>query len=338
MESPCICDARFLPGTGLSASNPLNAQSLSAGKSRPNLSVKTHTVVGLGEVLWDVFPEGKQLGGAPANFAYMTNLLGDRGIVASRIGNDALGDAISGRLSGLGLDPSFLQVDSAHPTGTVKVQVDRDGQPRFKISESVAWDFLEWTPEWHGLAEKADAVCFGSLAQRAQQSRATIGAFLAAAHPGTVRIFDVNLRQTFYSAEILAESANRADVIKLNQEELPRVMELLGHPYDGEETSARRLRQAYCLKLVCVTRGAKGSLLVSETACHEHPGYRVTVADTVGAGDAFTAGLVHHLLRGASLPTMNEAANRIGAWVAGQVGATPAPDESQLRRIRAASG
>ena len=292
-------------------------------------------VVGLGEVLWDLFPEGKQLGGAPANFAYITNLLGDRGIIASRVGHDALGDEIQQRLGTLGLESSYLQLDSARPTGTVRVRVDQDGQARFEITDMVAWDFLEWTPAWESLAQQADAICFGSLAQRSPASRETIHKFLGAARPGTARIFDVNLRQAFYSAKVLSESLKFADIAKLNAEELPRVVELLGIPHHGEQPSAERLRFAYGLKLVCVTRGAQGSLLVSEFERHEHPGFRVQVADTVGAGDAFTAALVHHFLRGAGLATMNEAANRIGAWVTSCVGATPSSDDVQLRRILA---
>jgi len=292
-------------------------------------------VVGLGEVLWDLFPEGKQLGGAPANFAYITNLLGDRGIIASRVGHDALGDEIQQRLGTLGLESSYLQLDSARPTGTVRVRVDQDGQARFEITDMVAWDFLEWTPAWESLAQQADAICFGSLAQRSPASRETIHKFLGAARPGTARIFDVNLRQAFYSAKVLSESLKFADIAKLNAEELPRVVELLGIPHHGEQPSAERLRFAYGLKLVCVTRGARGSFLVSEFERHEHPGFRVQVADTVGAGDAFTAALVHHFLRGAGLAAMNEAANRIGAWVASCVGATPSSDDVQLRRILA---
>jgi len=292
-------------------------------------------VVGLGEVLWDLFPEGKQLGGAPANFAYITNLLGDRGIIASRVGADALGNDIQQKLGTLGLESSYLQSDSARPTGTVRVRVDQDGQARFEITDMVAWDFLEWTPAWESLAQQADAICFGSLAQRSPASRETIHKFLGAARPGTARIFDVNLRQAFYSAKALSESLKFADIAKLNAEELPHVVELLGIPHHGEQPSAERLRFAYGLKLVCVTRGAQGSLLVSEFERHEHPGFRVQVADTVGAGDAFTAALVHHFLRGARLAAMNEAANRIGAWVASCVGATPSSDDVQLRRILA---
>ncbi len=296
---------------------------------------RAFNVIGLGEVLWDMFPEGQQLGGAPANFAYITNLLGDCGIVASRIGRDALGEEACLQLTKLGLQTSYIQTDDAHSTGTVKVQVDAQGQPSFAITEGVAWDFMAWTPEWEALAEKADAVCFGSLAQRSAVSRATIHKFLAAAKAKATLVFDVNLRQHFFSGEALEDSIQLADIIKMNHEELPRVAQLLGAPASEEIVSAQWLRREYDLRLVCVTRGAKGSLLVSENNVHEHPGFRAIVADTVGAGDAFTAGLIHHFLRGAPLAVMNEAANRLGAWVASQRGATLAPEDAQLKHVRA---
>ncbi len=297
------------------------------------MTTRNFIVVGLGEVLWDIFPGGKQLGGAPTNFAYITNLLGDDGVVASRVGADDLGREARRAIEKLQLRTSHLQLDSEHPTGTVKVQVDAAGQPKFEISENVAWDFLNWTPEWNALALQAHAVCFGSLAQRSPVSRQTIREFVKATSPGATRIFDVNLRQAFFSAEVLAESVKCADIVKLNEDELPRVMALLGQKHHSEESSAENLLRAFGLKLVCVTRGAKGSLLVSEAGSHHHPGYSVKVADTVGAGDAFTAGLVHQYLRGSPLAAMNEAANRVGSWVASQVGGTPAPNAAQLREI-----
>jgi fructokinase len=301
------------------------------------MAANTYTIVGLGELLWDLFPEGKQLGGAPANSAYMISLLGDVGIVASRVGSDDFGREARLRLEQLGLRTSFIQTDTAHKTGTVRVQVDPTGQPTFQIAESVAWDFFEWTSDWRSLAEAVDAVCFGSLAQRASASRDTIRAFLAAVRPKSIRVFDVNLRQSFYSAEILSESMKLADIVKVNHDELPIVAKLLGLPFIYDEgRAAEWLRQEFGAKLVCITRGAKGSLLVGAQETSEHPGYRVHVADTVGAGDAFTAALVYHYLRSASVATLNEAANRMGAWVASQVGATPPRDEFHLEKVRSA--
>src|SRR6202048_4059330 len=200
---------------------------------------KNYTTVGLGELLWDMFPEGKQLGGAPANFAYMTRLLGDEGIVASRVGTDALGRAAGRRLERLGLRTTHIQLDPTYPTGTVKVQVDPTGQPTFEIAQSVAWDFFEWTPEWERLAATTDAVCFGSLAQRSPQSRATHRAFLKEVRRGTTRVFDVNLRQAFYSADTLAESMKLTDIVKLNQEELAIVVRLLACEFLNAERAAR---------------------------------------------------------------------------------------------------
>ena len=286
-------------------------------------------VVGLGEVLWDSFPERTCLGGAPANFAYITTLMGDQGIVASRVGEDSRGVEALQRMEELGLDMDHVQTDREHPTGTVNVKIDVQGFAQYEIKQPVAWDFLEWTPEWQQLAERTDAVCFGSLAQRSEQSRATIRDFLQAA-AGAVRIFDVNLRQSYYSQDILAESMKLADIVKLNDEELPKIMSLSKLKHQDERSSAQRLMDAYQLMLVCVTRGGRGSLLVQGAEVSEHGGFRVKVADTVGSGDAFTAGLVHEYLHGASLDLMNEVANLVGAWVASEVGAMPTPKRGAL--------
>jgi fructokinase len=287
-------------------------------------------VVGLGEVLWDYLPEGTSLGGAPANFAYITSLMGDRGIVASRVGEDSLGVEALQRMEEQGLDIDHVQTDRQLPTGTVKVQVDGKGTARYEIAQPAAWDALQWTPEWQGLAEKADAVCFGSLAQRSDESRATIRRFLSATSARTVKIFDVNLRQSYYSQEVLAESMRLADIVKLNDEELPKVMSLNKTPHRDDLWSAQWLIRTYDLNLVCITRGGRGSLLARGQDSSEHPGFRVHVADTVGSGDAFTAGLVHEYLQGASLGLMNEVANLVGAWVASEVGAMPAPKRGAL--------
>jgi fructokinase len=295
-------------------------------------------IVGLGELLWDLFPAGKQLGGAPANFAYITSLLGDIGIPASRVGRDPLGDESLQRLSELGLNPGFVQQDSNYATGIVKVEVDPAGQPKFEILRPVAWDFLEFTPDWQGLAQKADAVCFGSLAQRSPQSRTTILSFLHAMRPSAVRIFDVNLRQNFYSRQVLEESLALATLVKLNHEELPKIMDLLGLDLGSEEKCAGRLLSLHDLEMVCVTRGVRGSLLISRDGRSEHEGFRVRVADTVGAGDAFTAALAHGYLRGASLDEINFTANRVGAWVASESGATPALKAGSLERTLAEVG
>ena len=295
-------------------------------------------VVGLGELLWDLFPHGKQLGGAPANFAYITALLGDSGIVASRVGDDRLGQEALWHLKSCGLDINRIQRDLAHPTGTVKVAVDSLGQPEYRIAENVAWDFMEFSEDWISLARSAHAVCFGSLAQRNPVSRAAIRAFLSALPSFAIGIFDVNLRQSYFSPEILRDSARHAKVLKLNHEEFPRFLDLLQCPLKNSERSdvgaARWLCRELGIRIVCITRGGAGSMLVTPESHHEHPGYSVKIADTVGAGDAFTAALVHHALRGSSLAAMNAAANRMGAWVASQEGATPAPDPAILAEVR----
>jgi fructokinase len=294
---------------------------------------KKFTVVGLGEVLWDLLPAGMQLGGAPSNFAYISGLLGDRGIVASRVGNDALGRKAMERLTSFGREGSFVQRDGLHPTGTVDVRLDRRGQPRFTIHEDVAWDFLSWTESWKRLARSADAVCFGTLAQRAPRSRRAIAQFLRITR--AVRVFDVNLRQSFYAAEVLRESIGMATIVKMNDDELRVILKLLGVEAREQKLGAMRLLE-FGPKLVCVTRGNQGSLLAGERGVVEHRGFSVLVKDTVGSGDAFTAGLVHAYLRGASLEEMSEAANRMGSWVATQEGGTPAIGKKQLREELAA--
>ncbi len=295
--------------------------------------MKQFTIVGLGEVLWDVFPTHKQLGGAPTNFAYISSVLGNNGVVASRIGADGLGEEARERVCVLGLNDSFLQVDRQHPTGTVRVEV-MDGQPKFEIIQPVAWDFLEWTPQWEELSKDADAVCFGSLAQRNPVSRDTIRRFVGSVKPGAVRVFDINLRQSYFSQQVLKESTANADILKLSHEEVATACEMFGAPSFEKLGFARWLCREYSLKLVCITCGAVGSVLVRDAEHHQHPGYPVQVADTVGAGDAFTAALVHHYLRGSSLADMNDAANRMGSLVASKAGATPSFTAEEVDAVR----
>jgi len=290
-------------------------------------------IAGIGEALWDVLPAGRQIGGAPANFAYISSLLGNRGVIASRVGKDNLGQHLRNRLADLGLDTSCLQSDPAHATSTVSIRLDSAGQPRFEIASPVAWDFLEFTPAWSELAAQADVICFGTLAQRSPQSRETIQAFLRAAPADTLRIFDANLREPHMSREIVLESLRHANLVKLNDAELTLVADWLDLPRGDQQASATQLRRAFGLKLVCITRGERGSLLVAEGARDEHPGFHVRVRDAVGAGDAFTAALAHHFVCGSSLARMNRAANRAGAWVASCSGATPPPDPAEIARI-----
>jgi fructokinase len=296
------------------------------------------TAVGLGEILWDLLPGGKQLGGAPSNFAYMANLLGDEGVVASRVGEDVLGREVVDTLTRLRLTTTHLQADESRPTGTVDVRVDSNGQPEFTITEGVAWDYLEWTPDWAELAKRADVVCFGSLAQRAETSRSTILQFLRSLRPGCLRVFDVNLRQRFYSVAIIRDSLQCSDIMKVNHTELPKVAELLGIALQGERETARSILRAYSLKLVCLTRGDSGSLLVGYSENSEHSGFRVRVEDTVGAGDAFTACMAHCYLRGQGLEAINESANRFAAWVASRPGGTPSLEGRSLHEVLSAIG
>jgi fructokinase len=296
--------------------------------------MKKRKIVGIGELLWDLFPAGASLGGAPANFAYITGLLGDQGIVASRLGQDLLGQQAFERMRNLGLCTDCVQIDSERGTGTVNVAIDANGQATFEIANPVAWDFLQWTPAWRLLAEEAHSVCFGSLAQRSPQSRGTIRSFVKAVSVDAIKIFDVNLRESYFSPEILADSMKLADIVKVNDEELPRIMAMNGLPHKNERLSAETLLAEFELKLICITRGARGSLLVQRDNFDEHPGFRVKVGDTVGSGDAFTAALLHEYLQGSSLQAMNEMANRVGSWIASRPGGMPVPD-GELHKILA---
>jgi fructokinase len=270
-------------------------------------------IVGIGEILWDLLPSGRALGGAPANFAYCSRLLGARATVVSRVGNDELGSEIRDRVRQAEIADAFIQTDARHPTGTVKVKVDLKGQPTFEIVGPVAWDFLEWGDDLKVLAEASGAVCFGTLAQRSEASRRTICKFLDSTKPEAARVFDVNLRQSCYSAAIIEDSLRRTTVLKLNDQELPMLSGLLGI---SSNEFAGAIFERFDVKLICITRGQRGSVLADRMAGYEHHGFRVHGKDAVGAGDAFTAGLVHEYLRGSSLGVMSETANRMGAWVA----------------------
>jgi fructokinase len=278
--------------------------------------------VGIGEVLWDLLPGGRQFGGAPANFAYHAKALGADAQVVSCVGRDDLGDEILTHLDRLGLGHDYVSVNADHPTGTVSVQLDTARKPEYVIHEQVAWDYLELLPQSLGLAARADAVCFGSLAQRFSVSRVAIREFLAATGPECLRVFDINLRQHYYNVDTIAVGLESADVLKLNDEELPTIAGLLSIRGTTEELLGTLCRR-YNLKLIALTEGERGSLLFTTTTQSRHGGHRTEVVDSVGAGDAFTAVLAFGLLSGASLDAINEQANRVASFVCSRAGATP---------------
>jgi fructokinase len=277
----------------------------------------THRVLAVGEILWDLLPSGKQLGGAVTNFAYHAHALGADALIISRVGNDPLGCEIIDRLRSLGLSTDGISIDPVAPTGTVSVELQPDGQPRFTIHENVAWDRLEPVAN-----VEADAICFGTLGQRCPAARAAICRNISGTSASTLRVFDINLRQHFYSREIIEASLTLADALKLNDAELPVLAAIFGLAGDARSQLAT-LAQRFDLRAVALTRGAKGSLLLADGAWSEHPGIKVKVVDAVGAGDAFTAAWTLGLLAGEPLDKINEHANKLAAFVCTQPGATP---------------
>jgi fructokinase len=298
-----------------------------------------HSILGIGELLWDMLPTGPQLGGAPANYSVMAGRLGNRAGIVSRIGDDDLGRKALALLAPFPVDCSLLQIDAVEPTGRVTVELASDGQPSYIIHQPVAWDCFAFTEPWANAVAQADAICFGSLAQRSAQSRQTIHALVSASRSECERIFDVNLRAPFYTAEILRESLKLATVVKMNDGEVPIVVNLLGLSTNPEiflrAAADLLLAEFPSLRLAAITRGGSGSLLVAPSEWDEHPGIPTQVADTIGAGDAFTAAMTHYLLRGAPLATLNEAGNRWGSYIASRSGAMPELTEESVRTIAA---
>jgi fructokinase len=279
-------------------------------------------VVGIGEILWDLLPDGRQLGGAPANFAFHARALGAASVIVSAVGDDRPGREILAELGSRGLDPSGIATVSSAPTGTVTVVLDAGGIPHYTIHEGVAWDVIPWTAGLGDIAARADAVCFGTLAQRSPVSRATIGSFLDATRPDCLRVLDLNLRQTYFSRETVHGLLERATVLKLNDDELVAVAGMLSLP--GPETRVlAALLGAYPITLIALTKGPSGSRLFGPGVDLSHPGYPAETEDTVGAGDAFTATLVAGLLKKRSWEEIGERANRIAGYVCSRKGAWP---------------
>lgn len=289
-------------------------------------------VIGMGEALWDCLPEGRKLGGAPANFAYHVSQFGLNGCAISAIGDDELGEEIIEKFEAVGLNHILPVVEQ--PTGTVKVTLDSKGVPQYDICLGVAWDNIPLTQEMLEVAHNAEAICFGSLAQRSEVSRKTIHTFLDAAPKSALRVFDINLRQNWYTAEVIAESLNRANILKINDEELDIVATMLlgipsvqGHliAEDADRTRAvcRDLIAKYDLRMLILTCGAIGSYVFTETEESYVKTPKVKVADTVGAGDSFTGSFVAEILNGKTMQEAHQTAVRVSAFVCTQHGAMP---------------
>lgn len=281
--------------------------------------MKKKVIVGIGEILWDMLPTGKALGGAPANFAYHAKRLGEEGWAVSAIGDDPLGREIMDIVGEKRLNNLIAVTDK--PTGTVQVTLDAHGVPTYNIMEDVAWDNIPFTPEMEALAKRADAVCFGSLVQR-MGSRDAVLKFLRATRPEALRVFDINLRQHYYSKDVLDASLRLANILKINDEEIRIVADMFG--LEGDDTAAcRALVDRYALRLVILTKGADGSEVITATESIPQTVGKVEVVDTVGAGDSFTAAFVVSYLCGDSLSEAQRLANETAAYVCSCKGAMP---------------
>ncbi|MCM1450582.1 MAG: carbohydrate kinase [Clostridiales bacterium] len=280
-------------------------------------------VVGMGEALWDVLPEGKKIGGAPANFAYHVSQFGLPSCVVSAIGDDPLGNEIVENFTSKGLTQLIAKVP--YPTGTVQVEIDQAGVPQYEIKENVAWDNIPYTAMLEQLAERTKAVCFGSLAQRNVVSRNTINRFLDAipVENNPLVVFDVNLRQGFYNKEILCNSMKRCNILKINDEELVTVSRMFGYPGIDLQDKCWILLGKYNLSMLILTCGINGSYVFTPGNVSFQPTPMVEVADTVGAGDSFTAAFISSILKGKSVSEAHAKAVQTSAYVCTKKGAMP---------------
>lgn len=280
-------------------------------------------IVGIGEALWDCLPEGRKIGGAPANFAFHAGQFGFQSLAVSAIGNDELGDEILEELNQRNLCHLLERVD--FPTGTVQVALDEKGIPCYEILEGVAWDNIPYSEKLDEIARNCQVVCFGSLAQRNEVTRETINRFLDAMPESedSFKVFDINLRQNFYDEEIITSSLKKCNVLKLNDEELVIVSRMFGYPELSQSEACRRILDAYGLRMLILTCGTDGSYVFTAGETSFHPTPKVEVADTVGAGDSFTGSFIASILKGKSILEAHRRAVEVSAYVCTQNGAMP---------------
>jgi fructokinase len=283
---------------------------------------KKLNVVGIGELLWDVLPGGKKLGGAPCNFVYHAQQQGANGLALSAVGDDAHGKEILETLKAKNISLELIQ-ENEKPTGTVDIKLDENGIPEYTIHENVAWDFIRFNELIKQSVTNADIVCFGSLAQRNKFSHETIMKILICCRPETLVVFDINLRQNFYSKEIIEYSLRSCNVLKMNEEELPVICNLLGVYSSNEDHQVLELLRRYDLKLVAYTKGSEGSLLMTPNEKSYIPTPHVIVKDTIGAGDSFTSAMILGYAKGLSLKVLHQKAVELSANVCTQDGAMP---------------
>lgn len=283
-------------------------------------------VVGLGEVLWDMLPEGRKIGGAPVNFAYHAGQFGIDTMAVSAIGNDKLGEDTIAEMNGKHLNHIFPSVP--YPTGSVQVKLNEKGVPAYDIKENVAWDNIPFTNEIESVARSCRAVCFGSLAQRNAVSRNTIRKFIESTPSGCIRIFDINLRQNFYTSNVIRDSLEHCNILKINDEEIMLVSRMFNYDSSNIENVCRTIMEDFSLEMVILTCGTKGSYIFTKGGVSFMPTPKVNVADTVGAGDSFTGSFCAAILRGLPVAEAHKKAVEVSAYVCTQNGAMPEIPES----------
>ena len=296
---------------------------------------KNQSVVCFGEVLWDIFPNAQKAGGAPFNVTYNLKQQKVESYILSRVGKDELGDQLLRQIESWGIPTSYCQVDSEHATGTVLATLDENKEAHYDIISPVAWDFIEWTPEYESLVSNSGAFVYGSLSARNEVSRNTLYRLLEHA---SYKIFDINLRPPFFSLPILEHLLHSADLVKINKAELRQILEMLNKPYVSEEDSVHFLQEKFNIGEILLTKGSKGALYYGGSVQHSFPCVPVTINDTVGSGDSFLAGYLAQIIKGSTIEKSMLNATAMGAFITSKVGACPAYDLSEFEKFKLEKG
>lgn len=295
------------------------------------MSIQKPYVVCFGEVLWDIFPSGSRAGGAPFNAAYHIYKKGTEVQVLSRIGHDDLGNRLLQQISGWGITAEYIQIDPEHPTSTVVAHIDEHNEATYEIINHVAWDYIEFLPEHEKLVSEADAFIFGSLSARNEKTRDTLFRLLDHAK---LKVFDVNFRPPFIDVNLIKELLHKADIVKMNKAEMRQIMQFLSEEYRSEDESALYIQQHFNIREIVLTKGSKGARYFTGDQNYGFPAVPVSVADTVGSGDAFLAGFVLERIKGSSPEPIMAEATALGAFITSKAGACPEYEAEEFHQFK----